>query len=168
MIKIYITLPERCLNVRARFRKYQYTKKTIHLSIYPFPSGSSPSANFERSSRTREKRASGAPWVSKSTHPRKFGNHVTEHQPNEAPSVRATGKPMFTHAFQLVWEPWKKLIAHQCCDQLTAVKTGHPLTSITWPYRSLRCRPIEVEYFLKLSADKLLVFKGSQAQVYFF
>ena len=42
-----------------------------------------------------------------------------------------------------------------------------PLTSITWPYRGLRCRPIEVEYFLKLSADKLLVFKWSQAQVCF-
>ena len=51
------------------------------------------------------------------------------------------------------------------CDQLTTVKTGYPLTSITWPYRGLRCRPIEVEYFLKLSADKLLVFKWSQAQV---
>ena len=25
----------------------------------------------------RAKRACGAPWVSKSTHPRKFGNHVT-------------------------------------------------------------------------------------------
>ena len=24
-------------------------------------------------------------------------------------------------------------IARQCCDQLTAVKTGYPLTSITWP-----------------------------------
>ena len=46
-------------------------------------------------------------------------------------------------------------------------KTGYPLTSITWPYRGLRCRPIEVKYFLKLSADKLLVFKWSQAQVYF-
>ena len=41
----------------------------------------------------------------------------------------------------------KSLIAHQCCDQLTAVKTGHPLTSTTWPYRGLKCRPIEVEYF---------------------
>ena len=39
------------------------------------------------------------------------------------------------------------LIAHQCCDQLTAVKTRYPLTSITWPYRGLRCRPIQVEYF---------------------
>ena len=58
-------------------------------------------------------------------------------------------------------------IGHQCCDQLTAVKTGYPLTSITWPYRGLRCWPIKVKYFLKLSADKLLVFKWSQAQVWF-
>ena len=39
----------------------------------------------------RAKRACGAPWVSKSTDPRKFGNHVTVHRP----SVRTTGKPMF-------------------------------------------------------------------------
>ena len=67
-----------------------------------------------------------------------------------------------------IWEPRRKLIAHQCCGQLTAVKTGYPLTSITWPYRGLRCRPVEVKYFLKLSPDKLLVFKWSQAQVCFF
>ena len=42
------------------------------------------------------KRAWGAPWVSKSTHPKKFGNHVTVHRPQPArPSVRTTGKPMF-------------------------------------------------------------------------
>ena len=35
-------------------------------------------------------------------------------------------------------------------DQLTAVKTRYPLTSITWPYRGLRCRPIEVEYFFEV------------------
>ena len=39
---------------------------------------------------------------------------------------------------------------NQCCDQLTAAKTGYPLTSITWPYRGLRCRPIEVYYFFKV------------------
>ena len=61
------------------------------------------------------------------------------------------------------WE-WTD-IEQQCCDQLTAVKTGDPLTSITWLYRGLRCRPIEVKYFLKLSADKLIVFKWSRAQV---
>ena len=35
-------------------------------------------------------------------------------------------------------------------DQLTAVKTRYPLTSITWPYRGLRCRPIEVEYLFEV------------------
>ena len=39
----------------------------------------------------RAKRASGAPWVIESTHPRKFGNHVTDR-----PSFRTTGIPMFT------------------------------------------------------------------------
>ena len=58
-------------------------------------------------------------------------------------------------------------IAHTCCDQLTAVKTGYPLTSITWPYRGPRYRPSKVDFF-KFSADKLLVCKWSQAQVHFF
>ena len=161
MIKIYITLPERCLNVSARFRKYQYR-------IYPFPTGSSPSANFQRSSRTRETRASGAPWVSKSTHPRKFGNHVTHtNRTNDCSSAPQGNQCLLTLPSQF-GSPGKKLIAHQCCDQLTTVKTGHPLTSITWPYRGLRCRPMEVKYFLKLSDDKLLVLKESHAQVYFF
>ena len=34
----------------------------------------------------RAKRASGAPWVNKSTHPRKFGNHVTD-RPTDRPSA---------------------------------------------------------------------------------
>ena len=58
----------------------------------------------------------------------------------------------------LIAQDQRKLIAHQCCDQswiismdqLTAVKTRYPLTSITWPYRGLRCRPIEVEYFFEV------------------
>ena len=104
----------------------------------------------------RAKRACGAPWVSKSTHPRKFGNHVTVHRPPVRPHYRATS---FQSPHFLTY------IAHQCCDQLTAVKTGYPLTSITWPYRGPRCRPIEVDIFLKLSADKLPVFKWPQAQV---
>ena len=41
-------------------------------------------------------------------------------------------------------------IGHQCCDQLTAVKTRYPLTSITWANRGLRCRPIEVKYFFEV------------------
>ena len=46
----------------------------------------------------RAKRACGAPWVSKSTHPRKFVNHVTD-RPSDRPSVCTTGIPMFTHTF---------------------------------------------------------------------
>ena len=76
---------------------------------------------------------------------------------------------MFTLTLsRLVWEPRRKLIAHQCCDQLTAVKTGYPLTSITWPYRGLKCRPIEVEYFFEVIRWQITSFKWSQAQVYFF
>ena len=37
----------------------------------------------------RAKRACGAPWVNKSTHPRKFGNHVTD-RPTVRPHHRHT------------------------------------------------------------------------------
>ena len=50
---------------------------------------------FRYSGAPRAKRACGAPWVNKSTHPRKFGNHVTD-RPTDRPSVRTTGIPMFT------------------------------------------------------------------------
>ena len=56
-------------------------------------------------------------------------------------------------------------IAHPCCDQLTAVKIGYPLT--TSPDR-IAGSGLTHRVFLKLSADKLVVFKRSQAQVYFF
>ena len=42
-------------------------------------------------SRARETRASEAPWVSKSTNPRKFGNHT-----DRPPTVR----PLHMHAYQ--------------------------------------------------------------------
>ena len=108
---------------------------------------------------------SGAPCVKKSIHPRKFGNHVTVHRPPERPSVRTTGKPMFNLTLSNYFEsPGQPDIAHPCCDQLTVVKTGYPLTSITWPYCRLRC-PSWSSSFLKLSPDKVLVFKWAQAQV---
>ena len=40
-------------------------------------------------------------------------------------------------------------IGHQRCDQFIVVKTRYPLTSITWAYRGLRCRPINVKYFFE-------------------
>ena len=67
-----------------------------------------------------------------------------------------------------LWEPKRKLIAHQCCNQLTAVKTGHQLTSATWPYRGLKCRPIEAEYFFEVIRRQITSFKWSQAHVYIF
>ena len=42
---------------------------------------------------------------------------------------------------------YRKTDTRQCCDPLTAVKTRYLLTSITWLYRGLRCRPIEVKFF---------------------
>ena len=100
--------------------------------------------------RTRSAPVGGAPQLSKSTHPRKFGNHVTVHRPpTDRPSAPQDNQCLLSH-FQLVWEPKRKLIAHQCCDQLTAVKTGHSLTSITRPQRGLKYRPIEVEYFFEV------------------
>ena len=112
-----------------------------------------------------ERVASG---VSKSTHPRKFGNQLTVHRTNDRPSAPQAYQCSISRFLASLGakENWYGThIAHQCCDQLTAVKTGYPLTGITWPSHGLRCPPIEFEYFLKLSVDQLLVFKWSQAQV---
>ena len=90
-------------------------------------------------------RASGAPWVSKSTHPRKFGfsRHRAPHAAR--PSAPQDNQCWISHFLANLGaqENWYCThIARQCCDQLTAVKTWYPLTSITWLYRGLRCRPI--------------------------
>ena len=44
----------------------------------------------------RVKRASGAPWVNKSTHPRKFGNHVTD-RPTDRPSAPEAYQCLLSH-----------------------------------------------------------------------
>ena len=84
----------------------------------------------------RAKRACGAPWVSKSTHPRKFGNHVTVHRPQPARPSAPQGNQCLILTLSSQFASTGRLIlhtyiAHQCCDQLTAVKTEYPLTSIT-------------------------------------
>ena len=101
--------------------------------------------------------------------PRARGNVVIT-WPCPRPTVRShhRGTNVQSHTFQVVWKHRKTDSAHQCCDQLTAVETEYPLTSIIWRYRGLRCSPVEVEYFLKFSADKLLNFKWSRAQVYYY
>ena len=85
---------------------------------------------------------------------RACGAHVTEHRPQPArPSALQENQCSISHflASLVAQEDWYCThIVHQCCDQLTAVKTGYLLTSITWPYRGLRCRPIEVEYLFEV------------------
>ena len=59
-------------------------------------------------------------------------------------------------------QPWFTVsfdIGHPCYDQLTPVKSRYPLTSITWPYRGLEFTSHRGEVFLKLTADKVLVFR---------
>ena len=86
----------------------------------------------------RAKRASGAPWVNKSTHPRKFGNHVTDWA-----SVRTTGIPMFTLTLSSYFgSPGESWLHINVVVNWQLSKQG-----IRWPYRGLRCWPIKVEYF---------------------
>ena len=96
---------------------------------------------------------SGAPWV------RKFCNlpireiSVIRWLTPDRPSAPQWNQCSISHFLASLGaqENWYCThIAHQCCGQLTAVKTGYPLTSITWPYRGLRCRPIKVEYFFEV------------------
>ena len=108
--------------------------------------------------------ASEVRWV------RICSNHETLHWP---PAIRPHHRHtnVYSHTFWLLWEPResrRKWLHIKAVINWQLSKTRYPLTSITWPHRVLRCRPIQVEYFLKLSGDKLLVFKWSQAQVFFF
>ena len=62
------------------------------------------------------RRACRAPWVSKSTHPRKFVNDVTVHRPSARPSVRpsvrTTEQPMFNLKLSSKFESTGRLILH--------------------------------------------------------
>ena len=111
----------------------------------------------------RAKRARGAPLVSKSTHPRKFGNHVTDRL-----SVRTTGIPMFTLTLSSYFgSPGESWFHINVVINWQLSKQG-----IRWPVSPDRIAgsgidPSRSSVFLKLSADNLLVFKWSQAHVYF-
>ena len=118
----------------------------------------------------RAKPAYGAPRVSKSTHPRKFGNHVTVHRPPaRCPSVRTTGIPMFTLTLSSYFgSPGESWLHINVVITWQLSKQG-----IRWPVSPDRIvgsgvDPSGSSMFLKLSADNLLVFKWWQAHVYFF
>ena len=52
-------------------------------------------------------------------------------------------------------------IVHPRCDQLTGVKTGYPLTSITWPYRGLSNESINVEYLFAVIGFQMITSSSS-------
>ena len=119
-----------------------YTRQYLQTDKFLLISGS-----YSGAPREHEARASAAPhsWENLLIYPRS----VTVH-PLVRPHHRETN--VKCHTFWLKWEP----ATWYCTCMLWSI-TRYPLTSFTWPYRGLRCRPIEI-VFLKLSADKLLVF----------
>ena len=87
---------------------------------------------------------------------------------------RPSDRPSAPQAYQCLLSHFLATLGAQekadCTSMLSSIDSCQNRVSadhITWPYRGLRCPPIKVEYFLKLSADNLLVFKWSQAHVYF-
>ena len=99
------------------------------------------------------------PWL------RKVGGHVTVHLSNPSylpppPPIHTTGQPIRNLTLSSKCGRLQSNIAHPCCGQLTAVKTGNLLTSIIQPLLSLAQELTHQGYtfFLKLSSDKLIVF----------
>ena len=117
----------------------------------------------------RAKRACGAPRVSKSTHPRKFGYHVTVYRPPARPSARTTGIPMLTPTLSSFFgSPGESWLHINVAINWQLSKQG-----IRWPVSPDRIAgsgvdPSRSSIFLKLSADNLFVFKWSQAHVNLF
>ena len=87
------------------------------------------------------------------------------------PSVRTTGKPVWNVILSSRRVNLQHDTAHPFYGQLTAVKIGYPLASITSLYHCIMdsvVLPLRLRVFLKLSSDKLLVFNWSLAQFQFF
>ena len=146
---------------------------SCHLKNYKDRVGCQP-RRIHSGALAREARASGALWVSKSTHPRTFGYHVTVHRTNERPSVRPHHKHtnVQSHTFWQVWEHRKTDIVHILHINFV-INWQLSKQDIRWlvsPDRiaGSRVHPSRSSIFLKLSIDRLLVFKRSQAQAYFF
>ena len=62
-----------------------------------------------------------------------------------------------------------KLILHSYCTSVlwSIDKKGYLLTSITCPYRGLRCQPIEVDHFFEVIRWQVTSLKWSQAVSFF-
>ena len=73
------------LSINALTQRWEALEKSQYFNSKKYNSGA-----------PRAKRASGAPWVNKSTHPRKFGNHVTE-RPSDRPSAPQAYQCLLSH-----------------------------------------------------------------------
>ena len=51
---------------------------------------------------------------------------------------------------------------------IDSCQNRYPLTSITWPYRGLRCRPIKVKYFFEVIRWRVTSFQMIAASSLFF
>ena len=113
-----------------------------------------------------EARASGAPWVSKSTHPRKFGHHVTVHRTNERPSRpldRHTN--VQRHTFWQVWEHRKTDILHRTCYTIVCIVPWCPSVYKT-SIASIQSIGFTVTWFFGVLLEALGIFLGLDFWLY--
>ena len=108
----------------------------------------------------RAKRACGTPWVSKSTHPRKFGYHVTVHRPPAA-------RPSAPQAYQCLLSHFLATLGAQekadCTSMLSSIDSCQNRVSADQYHLTVLRAQVSTDqgrvFFLKLSADNLFVFK---------
>ena len=130
------------------FRKQAFYIDVLFLKIIYATGGGGgacfggPLYNHDSGGASCAKRASGAPWVSKSTHPRKFGYHVTVHRP----SVRTIGKPMFTLSSS--FGSIGKMILHTNC------------TLMLWSIDSCQNKASADQYYLTVSRAQVSAHRG--------
>ena len=71
----------------------------------------------------RARRACGAPWLSKSTYPRKFGNHVTVHRPPAArPSAPQGNQCSIPHFLASLGVTGRLILHTYCTSMLSGIK----------------------------------------------
>ena len=95
--------------------------------------------------------------ITGSIHPRKFCNHVTVHRPPDSPYHRHTTLSSYNSLGACSLLLYIHVTIHVI--QLTAVKTVYSLTIIAWPYRALRYRPTEFEYFFEIIGWQVATFQ---------
>ena len=117
---------------------------------------------------SRAKRASGAPWVSKSTHPRKSRDRTP---PAACPSVRTTGIPMFTFTLSSYFgSPWS--LVENWLHINVVINWQLSKQGIRWPVSpDLNAGSVvdpSRSSIFKLSADKLQSFQMITGSSLFF